>query len=122
MRSRPPTPTEIERHISDLALAFGWHHHHARYAGRTRDGYADGFPSDVLLRGGRLVLITVAGTNGVLSDPELGWAEALSATPTVEMLIVDRGDLKPLTNALRAPGGQSGAIPVRAGSRGPPAA
>ena len=92
---------EIERQIGDLAVAFGWRYHQARCLGLTRAGYADGFPGHVLLRDGRLVFITIAGSAGALIPPEAAWAKELGAVVTVEMHVVQRDDLRALTRVLR---------------------
>jgi hypothetical protein len=100
MPTRQPTRTEIERHISDLAEIYGWRHHHTRCSGLTRNGYADGFPSDVLIRDGRLAFITLTETKASLTPPEMRWAHDLSTAPVVEMHVVGRRDLKALTHVL----------------------
>jgi hypothetical protein len=125
MPRRPPTRPEVERYIRDLAELHGWRHHHARFAGLTRDGYADGFPPEVLLRDGRLLFITIAGAGGALAMPEMRWTQELDAARIVEMHLVQRGDLSSLARALAAPAeahGPTVALPLMAGSRGPPCA
>lgn len=94
--ARTATRSDVDRHISELALASGWRHHRARCVGRTRDGYADGFPLDVLVRAGRLVFI-VAGS---LTPAEHAWATELADVTTVEVFTVDRADLGPLGRML----------------------
>jgi hypothetical protein len=108
-----PNRTDIERRIGDLAEAYGWRHHHARCTGRTRDGYADGFPVDVLVRDNRLVFFTVAGA-AELPAPEAAWATALAAIGSVEMHVIRGHDLPELTQLLRRSG-------PRVETRAPPA-
>jgi hypothetical protein len=97
--SRRPSRAELERHIGDLAEAFGWRHHRARCPGLTRDGYLDGFPRDVLVRDGRLVFIAIRGA-GALSRPEAAWAAELAPVETVEMHVIERGDLPSVARML----------------------
>lgn len=118
MPGRTSTRAEIARHISDVAAAFGWRHHHSRCTGVTRDGYADGFPPDVLLRDGRLVFVAVCGRNGLLTAPQADWAAELDAVSTVEVLMVRRDGLRALARALE-PRSQTKAAP-RADTRAPP--
>jgi hypothetical protein len=123
MPRRPPTRPEVERHIRDLAELHGWRHHHARFAGLTRDGYADGFPPDVALRDGRLLFIAICGARGALTMPEMRWAQELEAVQAFEMHVVQRGDLSSLSRSLAAPSEArvpTAALPLLAGSRAPP--
>ena len=93
---RKPSRAELERYVADLALAYGWRCHHTRCPGLTHDGYADGFPPDVLLRDGRLVFVVASP----LTLPEAAWARELAAVTTVEMHVIQHGDLGPLARAL----------------------
>ena len=95
-----PSRSEIDLAITDAADAYGWLHHRARIRGLTRDGYPDGFPPHVLLRDGRLVLVTIAGHGRVLTANERPWVERLSASPAVEMLVIARADLGELASTL----------------------
>jgi hypothetical protein len=105
--TRPPTRNEIERHISDLAETYGWRHHHTRCSGLTREGYADGFPSDVLIRDGRLAFIAITDSKALLTPPEARWAHDLSRAPSVELHVVERRALKALTRALTLQTGEA---------------
>jgi len=98
---RSASRSEFERQIADLALTFGWRHYHTHCAGRTRDGYAHGFPRDVLLRDGRLAFIAVRRTGGTLALPETRWARELAEISTVEMHILEAGDLRSLMGVVQ---------------------
>ena len=91
---------EIERQIAELARSCGWRHHHPRAPGRTADGYVDGFPTEVLLRGGTLVLATLSSPRGKLSAPELAWIEELGRVSAVEPFLVDETTLPELARKL----------------------
>lgn len=86
-----------EADIADLAGLFGWRHHHSTPSAIDPDG----FPSELLLRDGRLVLVTIAGSRAGVSRPEAVWISELRATRTVEALVVQRDDLCDLTRTLR---------------------
>lgn len=98
---RRPSFAETEQAIGDLAELFGWRHHQGRFQGLTRVGYADGFPADVLLRGHRLLFVTIAGAHGALTPPERRWLDEIASVTSVETLVIQRDDLHPLTRALR---------------------
>lgn len=103
MSQRSASHSEVERLIGDLALTFGWRHHHARCPGLTRGGYADGFPADVLVRDGRLLFVAIAGRRGQLIEPTRHWLEELAAVEVIDALEVNRGDLQSLWAALGGP-------------------
>jgi hypothetical protein len=98
MRSRRTPRREVERHIADLARAYGWRHHRARCPGLTAEGYADGFPLDVLLRDGRLLFVAIRGAT--LSRPQTAWLEELVSVTAIDVLVVDTADPAPLARAL----------------------
>lgn len=97
----PPSRTLTDRHVAELADLYGWRHHRGA-ASVTLDGYADGFPTHVLLRAGRLVFITITGATGALTPPQAAWTAELSAVTTVEARAIQRGELRTLTLLLRA--------------------
>jgi hypothetical protein len=68
------------RAIGEAARACGWRQHNAGYGGRTANGYADGFPDIVLIRGDRLVFLTLAIGAGV-TPPAGEWLDALNHQP-----------------------------------------
>lgn len=96
----PSGRTLTDRHIAELAELYGWRHHHAPPS-LTAEGYTDGFPSHVLLRAGRLVFVAIAGPTGKLVRPEDAWAQELLEVTAVEMCVVPRGELRPLSHLLR---------------------
>jgi hypothetical protein len=81
------TRSRIERSVSELADSLGWAHHRPRCPGLDPEGYADGFPPYVLVRGGRLVFVMVRSREG-LTRPEAVWVERLAAVRAVEVLVV----------------------------------
>lgn len=85
--------SELERHIGDCAWLFGWQRHHDRLPGIARDGYPDGFPSETLIRSGRLVFITIAPASGRLTQREEVWVKALNGVLSVESHVLRTGDL-----------------------------
>lgn len=98
---------DIERYISELAELWDWRHHKARQS-HTPAGYADGFPADVVLRQGRLIFITVAAPSRVLIPPAAAWIRELESVVAVEVLVIQRNDLRFLTRALQPPGKTDG--------------
>lgn len=102
-RAQPLSLSDIERYISELAELCDWRHHRAAPSALTAAGYADGFPSDVLVREGRLIFITIAAPGGLLIPPASAWARELEAVWAVEMLVLGRSDLRPLGRALQPP-------------------
>lgn len=113
----PSGRTRTDHHIAELAELYGWRHH---YAGPslTAGGYTDGFPSHVLLRAEHLVFLAVAGRG--MTAPEEMWVHGLAAVTTVEMHVVGRGELRPVTRLLR-PDDSPAALQPEAEPRAPPA-
>jgi hypothetical protein len=104
--TRPNPPLgEVERYIAALAQLWGWRHHRTPAPSLTPEGYADGFPGEVLLRGGRLLFVTIAAPGGVLIPPAAAWAGGLEAASNIEALVLRREDLHPVRRALRPAGG-----------------
>jgi len=106
---RRTSPLHAETGIVELAQAFSWHHHHARCAALDAEGYADGFPSNVLCRDEDLIFVTVAGRAGITKAQKL-WVERLVAVRRVEMLVVHDG-LGGLARLLRAGSTVAGGVP-----------
>jgi hypothetical protein len=100
MPSQALPRSETERHIAELAVAFGWRHHRTRCSGLTREGFADGFPHDVLIRDGHLLFVFIARPSGALKGPEAAWAVDLEAITSAEVLIAGRDGLVPLSHRL----------------------
>jgi hypothetical protein len=96
-RTRQLSRDELSRHIGDLADALGWRHHQSWSPGLTTLGYADGFPTHVLLRGPRLLVVTVLSENASMTSNEAAWHNELRGV--AEVLIV-RGDLEALGKTL----------------------
>jgi hypothetical protein len=97
---KPRSRSEIISYVVDLAGLYGWRHHHAS-PGLTAADYSDGFPSEVLLREGRLVMVTISGLGGALTRPEEVWIKELGAARAIEVLVVPRDDLSGLARSLR---------------------
>ena len=89
-------------------MLFGWRHHHASREGITPDGYADGFPTEVLLRDGTLVFLPIAGARGALTPAQTHWVEDLRAVRNVDVHIADRGAPDAIVRALRPTGESEG--------------
>lgn len=102
---RPAPRSEVERWVANRAQLWGWRHHHFPRSGVPIGEYPDGFPSEVLLRDGRLLFVTISAKHGGITPLEQAWINDLTAAEiTVETLIVRRDDLPPLTAALRLDG------------------
>jgi hypothetical protein len=97
---------EIERHLDDLARLHGWRHHRTIGA-ITPEGYHDGFPGEVLIRDGHLLLLTIADEASPLTGPECEWLEELRQTRKVDVRILRPADLDSLTRELRLGGGEA---------------
>lgn len=94
--------SEAERHIGDLADHFGWLHHHSRSPGLTRRGHPDGFPSEALIRGKRLVFMFV--TTASLSPQQAEWLDALRDVASIEAHVCLTHELPTVTQLLRPVG------------------
>jgi hypothetical protein len=99
---RRASRAELERRVRDLAETFGWRHHRTRHPGLTRLGYPDGFPSDTLVRGGRLIFVSIAGAGGTLTPAESRWVEELRQVRSVEAHALDRDDAGSVARLLAA--------------------
>jgi hypothetical protein len=96
---------DLEKHIANLARLFGWRHHHD-VGGRTAQGYADGFPSETLIRRDRLMFAFLTSRRGGLIPPEQAWLEALRDVTTVEVHAFGPGDTADVSDVLRAEEGR----------------
>lgn len=94
MASRPA----LERHVGDMASLFGWLRHHTRTPGITRDGRPDGFPSETLVRGERLLFLF---TSKRLTPLEREWLDAFEGVTSIEAHSCYAGDLPAVTRLLR---------------------
>lgn len=96
-----------------MAEAYGWRHHRARTGGLTSKGFADGFPPEVLVRGNRLIFVTLTA-DGSLTAGERAWIDDLDRIPDIEVYVITRGDLHLLatilTEAPKAPRGSASAL------------
>jgi len=96
---RRPSGGEVQRFVQDFAQLNGWLCHYTNpVASRNLDGYSDGFPTSVLVKDGRLVIVTVGRQ---LTPPQQRWAEELANVPAVQMLVLPGSELGHLTATLR---------------------
>lgn len=96
------TRQDVLRQISEIAELCDWRHHRSRVDGLTRAGYADGFPTDVLVRGNRLILVTVGHGLGRLTPAQSSWVRDLESVTAVSVFAVDESNTAQLIDALRA--------------------
>jgi hypothetical protein len=90
--------SQLEQHIGDLAALFGWRRHHTRAPGLTRDGRPDGFPSETLVHGERLLFLF---TTKRLTPLEREWLHALRGVTSIETHVCHAGELPMVTQLLR---------------------
>ena len=109
------TRAELERHIRELAAAYGWRHHRARGDGLTSDGFSDGFPPEVLVRDDRLIFVTLT-PNGSLTAAERAWINDLETVSDVEVYVITRSDLSALTAILTAVSSRKTSAPAIVGA------
>lgn len=82
------------RRIAELARLRGWRHHHGTASPGALVGlYNPGFPTEVLVRGGTLLFLTMGDPRGQLANAERWWLEDLNAVSRIEAHIIDRRDL-----------------------------
>ena len=75
-RSRGMPENQLLALVRELAQKTGWLDYHPWWSGHSTAG----FPDLVLVRGGRLVFVELKRQDGLLSDDQLRWIAALSAT------------------------------------------
>lgn len=97
----------FERHVAEVAKLYSWRHHRGG-ATLTLDGYTDGFPQHVLLRGRRLLFLTI---DDDLLPAEARWIDELAAAVVVEPRLVTVTDLSSVTELLRSPASRTTAGP-----------
>jgi hypothetical protein len=89
-QSRP----QIAEAILMRAQLGGWLAHHARQeASDQADGYPDGFPPLVLVRGRQMLCLWPVYADGVLNWREERWESALAALPGCEAHRIGPRDL-----------------------------
>jgi hypothetical protein len=103
-----------DRYVAELAALYGWRHH-CGGPSLTLEGYTDGFPPHALLRNGRLVFVMFAGGNGSLLPTESAWAHGLVEATSIDVCVIENGDLRPLTDAIRRPARPSSHAPSHNG-------
>lgn len=74
------------------------------------DGFPDGFPSETLIRDGRLVFISLAAASGRQSQREAAWVEALGHVHAVEVHIFRPQQLRSVTRLLRGERGAASRV------------
>lgn len=90
---------EIARRVDELARLYGWLHHH--HEPREVARYVDGFPTEILVRDGHLVFLTVGvGAGGRVGPTERRWLDALTRAAKIDALLVQPGNFAPVTRLL----------------------
>lgn len=89
---------DLERYLHELAERRGWRRHDR--SGRTWTGHADGFPHEVLLRRGRLLVVFLLSPTGELISPERAWLHGLATARSLETHVFRPGDLAAVERVL----------------------
>lgn len=89
---------EVDKQVQALAKLFGWS---LSYHTWTSIHSAPGFPDRVYLRPPRILFLEEKRERGVVTGPQQVWADALSACPGVEYMLVRPSGLAALAERMR---------------------
>jgi hypothetical protein len=74
---------DLTRAVAQTAKDWGW----LRYHTHRSDFSPAGYPDETLIRGPRLVIAELKSDNGVVSDKQREWLDALAAVPGIEVYL-----------------------------------